>query len=373
MSTLPIEVPFGAPALDIVRTTHRQKFYIYATHPSWGMLPLDVERCQISWDEARSPRVDARLTCKVPEIQEILDRLDPRQGVRIQVFAGYDYGATSDMPLMANLVLMNRTINRPENSMELDAQSDEALVISAKAPARIALATSTTTRNAISNLITQARGFQPNFTSTIPTSTPSEQVVVEQGGDYWDVIKDLTDRVDAEIFDDGRQVWVLRPRPRLAGQPSADLRVGANGVVLKSTTGLSRTGEWANSVMVKYEWKTAAGADRLIWGSSNATGPYSPATVGRTTYTEDRPNIAISQAQANSVAKAILARRLAYGRTFSVRAISHFWLRPGMTVNVKLPTGPEEKHLVKSVLFDLTEGWMDVETRLPDNVNTPGD
>ena len=184
---------------------------------------------------------------------------------------------------------------------------------------------------------------------------------------------DLTNRIDAELFDDGLRRWYLRPRPSVAGEPSANLRVGEGGVIITSSTGLSRSGEWANSVLVKYTWTDTNDVEQVRWGSSSATGPYAFNIIGRKAYTEERKDIAITTTEANKVAKGILARRLAYGRTFSIRAISHYWLRPGMTVNVKLPTGDEEKHLVKSVMFDLTSGWMDVDTRLPDYVNTPGD
>lgn len=368
---LPSGIPFEDETVELVRQSHRQTYSIQAYHPTHGVIKTDVEQCQISWDEARAPRVMAKVTIKIPDATT-LDRLDPREGVRLEIYAGYDFGSSSDSHMIANLLLTDRNVKRPDNVVELDASSDEILVIESVAFSRYDPLQNTIT-NAIKGLLEEALPHANTFYNGTKTAVPGDLVRVEKGGDWWSLIMDLTNRIDAELFDDGLRRWYLRPRPSVAGEPSANLRVGEGGVIITSSTGLSRSGEWANSVLVKYTWTDTNDVEQVRWGSSSATGPYAFNIIGRKAYTEERKDIAITTAEANKVAKGILARRLAYGRTFSIRAISHYWLRPGMTVNVKLPTGDEEKHLVKSVMFDLTSGWMDVDTRLPDYVNTPGD
>ncbi|ARU53514.1 hypothetical protein CBR64_20880 [Cellulosimicrobium cellulans] len=76
-----------------------------------------------------------------------------------------------------------------------------------------------------------------------------------------------------------------------------------------------------------------------------------------------------SSLKASAVAAARVRRTISRGRQMSVEAAAAaYWLRPGHTITVQLPTGPQERHLVSSVTFDLPSGTMHVRTRVPVDV-----
>lgn len=115
--------------------------------------------------------------------------------------------------------------------------------------------------------------------------------------------------------------------------------------------------------------------EKVVVGTAAVTaGPYAPANAGgRRVFREER-DVPTTQAAANGAAATLLGRRLAEGRTLDLEAITAWWLRPGHTVAVRLPSGGREAHLVVAVDANLTSGRMRVATRLPDatTVITPG-
>jgi hypothetical protein len=174
------------------------------------------------------------------------------------------------------------------------------------------------------------------------------------------------------VYDNGLRQWRIEPRPAVASRAVASLKVGANGTITRSASTVTRD-DWANTVRLRYRWRTAAGADQLVTGYAAVTsGPYAPATAGTRVYIEERETPSTTAA-ANRAAKAILARMLARSRSYQLTAHAAYWLRAGHTITVQLPTGGQERHLVSSVVFRPLAGLMDLTTRLPDTASVIGE
>lgn len=335
--------------------------------PDGETITLDVEGGRLGWDETRSPRVEATLTCRVPTDAAQLARIDPRTGARLEVDLGYTRpGGVQDIHTVADLSLQARDVTRPDDLMTLTARSDEALVIDDAASASLTVNTATTTAG-MAYLIGLCVP-SPNITVTASTGPAINQS--QRDGDKWDALADLADRIGARVYDDGLRTWWITPTPTL-DTPALELAVGDGGTIDTSDSGLGREG-WYNRVYLKHSWVDTSDVEHLVRSVRSITSGTYQAVVGNTRTLIEERNTPATQTQADAAATSLVARTVTRGRSFSLSAVSAYWLRPGHTVRVTLPTGDPEDHLVVSVEFDLRTGLMDVSTRLPDNTGTIG-
>jgi hypothetical protein len=360
-----IPAPFTAASAELLAQDHRQLVDVALTHPDWGVLPVELraadgDRLSVTFDEATSPRASAQLSCSLPD-----QSVDPRTGVRLTVDVGYQPVGDGPQDVQQLLDVGVRTA-RPTwttegSRLELTAAGDESLVIDAS-PAVAESTTGTTHAAAAEALLGKAISPKPSFTATVLGGS----VTVDTIEDRWNALVDLADRIGAQVYDDGLRDWWFTPTPTaVAATPHHTLAVGVGGTVLEPSRTLERD-SWFNYVRVRYRWRNAAGADQQVTGTAYVnSGPYAiTGPAGRRILAVER-DVASTTAQANAVAGSILTRQLSRGDSVTVRAVAAYWLRPGMTVDVQLPTGDVLRHLVARVVFDVLEGTMTVTTRLP--------
>lgn len=357
--------PYLSSSAELLTVDHRQLVDAQLTHPDWGVLDLALEasrgdRLSVTFDESTAPRAQAQLSCALPD-----QAIDPRQGVRLAVAVGY--GPVGDGPQdvqpLVDLVARSAapTWAAEGARLELSAMGDESLVIDAAA----AVAESTTGAShavAIEDLLAKALSPRPSFTPTVFGAS----VTVDTIEDRWTALVDLADRVGGQLYDNGLRDWYLTPTPTtVADVPHHTLAVGVGGTVLEPSRRLERD-DWFNYVRVRYRWRNAAGADQQVVGTAYVNaGPYSiTGPAGRRILAVER-DVATTTAQANAAAASILRRTLSRGDSVTVKAVAAYWLRPGMTVDVLLPTGEPLRHLVSRVVFDVLDGTMTVTTRQP--------
>lgn len=362
-----LPAPFNQDTPDLLAAgpiTHIIRPFVVM--PDGETIPLDLEAGRLSWDETRAPRVAATgLIVKALTDEAALTRLDPRTGCRLRIDAGYRRpDGSEDVQTIANLGLRARPVSRPADTMTLDALSDEALLIDA-APVIGGAFTRTSTYLMIQVVVSTIGAVTWNATAPVGPA-------VTQGpyDDLWDLCNDLADRVAAQVYDDGLRTWNYAPAPAIATVVH-DLSVGPTGTVTASESGLDRE-EWANKVTLRYRWRDTSDVEHTITSTRRITsGPYAAVAGNTKSLVIERP-VSTTQAEADLAAAALVARTVTRGRSFTVSAVSAYWLRPGHTVLVTLPLGVPEKHLVQSVAFDLATGLMQVTTRLPDNTGTIG-
>lgn len=352
--------PFDATTEALLAESHRQVVRARATHPNFSApMELDLEDCSLSWDGARAPRVQASLTCKVPETVADLAVIDPRLGVRVEIDCGYILpGGEEDVQTIADLGLRQIKVSRPDNRVLLECASDEALLIDAS-PAANASTTGATTAAAITDLIGQGISPAPMVTSSV--TGPS--VTVDPVTDRFETVRDLADRVNAKVYDDGLRDWFIVPAPTVAATPNMSLTVGEGGTILDSDSTLTRDG-WFNYVYLRYRWTNTSGVDQSVQATAAINeGPFAiTGPSGKRIYMEER-EVPTTQAEANAAAAALLDRFMTRSTTYSLSSIAAYWLRPGQTVSVTLPLAPAAKHLVERITFRPLLGTMDLETR----------
>jgi hypothetical protein len=345
----------AAPHDHIVRAT--------LSHPSFGVLPLSLPQDSsvlVTFDEARAPRVEASLS--VPLV-EGLEAVDARAGVRLEVEAGYRRpDGTEDVQPLCDLGVRRTPRNHAAGLLEVATLSDEALVIDAS-PAVAEKVTATSPAVAVLDLLGKALSPTPYVEHNL--SSLSGAVTIDPVEDRWSALVDLCDRYGAQVYDDGTRTWHALPAPTVAGEPVHTLAVGEGGTVLDPVEDVDRDA-WSNYVLLRYRWRTAAGADAQVVATAYvAAGDYAiTGPSGRRIFRDDR-EVSTTQAQANAAAREVLLRQLSRAETLRIRAIAAYWLRPGHTVDVVLPGKRTQRVLVSRVTFDPVQGLMDVVTRKP--------
>ena len=357
------------PGTDaLIAATHRQEAWLEFVDVAGTSYPLPFLDAEVSFDEARAPRVQINATVPDPG-DELLARLDPRLGGRLRAFAGYVWpNGTRDVRMLADLGIGDRVVDREAGTVTLDAGSDEAMVIDAGHMNAGTIATSST-RAGIQSLVDGAFGSPRTWQITGSDTTAVNMAVTDT--DRWDNVDELADRLDLDVFDDGTRTWFIKPRSSTTGTPVHELRVGDAGTVLEANTNVSRRGgEYANRVHVVYKWVDSAGASKQVIGVGYvSTGPLAFAGDNRVIARVER-SVATSQTVADTVARNIVRRTVTRGRSHDLRAVSAYWLRPTHTVTVQLPAGGPEDQLVAAVAYDLAEKTMRVRTRVTDTAVT---
>lgn len=375
--------PFSPAVADLITGPHQVAATLTATTPGYPALTLAVTGGRLAWDDSRSPRVQGSITVALPDDPTALDVLDPRRPVRVAVTITYTLpDGTPDAHQVVNLGLRDRTVRRPDADITLSLASDEALAIDAapnaaegydggtgSEPDTVTIANGPAfIRTLIENLVYPVA---PAFVITAPVA-PVEWPYGNPR-DYWDAITDIADQLNVDVYDQGDRTFRIAPRRAIASSSVLALTTGPGGTILASESSISRD-DWANFVALRYEWtpSTTLGNTRREYGSARVnSGPYN-VSLGYRNYAEQRA-MPTTRAAANNVAAALLGRMLSRSQGLRVTAVAAWWVRPGHTITVTLPTTAQERHLVAAVEFDLSEMTMTVTTRLPDNVSTIGE
>lgn len=381
---------YDAAADDWVRTSTAHRWTVEFTTADDELIPLDVLDCEVTFDENWAPYVQGLITAAVPDDQDTLDQLDPRLKVRATISAGYRRpDGTEDVHQLAIAYLTNRKVNRPEDTITLSVQGAEYLydgwralddadwIIDLNATVWDA---GDAARDAVTRCLLVCGAIEgsdiPSWDYTDDRWDYDNALTTTgwaDSGDPWapgvtdpalDFARDIAERVGGWFRCDETETWRLTGRPAIASDSVHQLKVGANGTILRASTGLSRD-DWANAVLVRYTWSAGTSSGWAI----TETGPYAVDAVGQATTFTDLPWKG-STAAAGRRAESTLRRTLSRGRTLTLDAVAAYWLRGGSTVTVQLPLGPQERHLVSAVTYRLHEGAMSVTTRLPDNSST---
>lgn len=354
--------PWALDSPTLLKNTLGHVTRAWVSSPSDTDIELNVIDGTLSFDEGRTPRVTADLSCAIPEAA-LLDIIDPRlAGRRVILEAGYRRpDGTEDVQQIANLMLRGRALSYPDNTMRITATSDEAKLLD-DSPSNGGTVTATGAKNAIAAVFSAA-----SIPATITDSTGNATAFsIDPLGDKWDAVEDITDQIGADFYGTGAAAddYVLTARPALASSAAHTVTTGNGGTITDGTYRLDRD-DWFNRVFLEHTWRDSTDADKRVAAVGNATGVYAPSTGNVRTLHVVR-NTPSTAAKAATAAQTLANRQATRGRSMSLTAISAYWLRPGDTIAALLPDIDPERHLLSSVTFRLGDGLMDLTTRLPE-------
>jgi hypothetical protein len=347
-------------------------------HPRYAdPFELDVESLGVTFDSAWTPYIQGALTAKVTDEAQ-LAALDPRNGCRVHIFAGYVYdGMVPDVHLLADLHIRERKVSRPDNTITLDLCSDELLAEDYKRLAWGPHAPTTgmtafvqfhADRASIPDTATVVSDFADDF-----AAEDLDGMVQDVGQDSLSMIKDASERAGCRVYVDGDRTWRIGRIPEYSGATALNLFTGPEGTILDASSTLTRGASdgrgFKNAVSIKYLWKTPAGVDMVNFGNAVvSTGPYAPSAIGYNVLYLEREYPIANTGKANQAASNVLRPLIGRGHQVELGAHAAYWLRPGHTVTVQLPSGEQERHLVRSVKFDPLTGRMDLALVQPTDV-----
>lgn len=366
--------PFLPDVDDRIRQSVEHVYAATAYPVTGAPIPLDLEDLSITFDESWSPHIQADIRAKVPEDQVTLDRLDPRLNCRVAITLGYVYdGRVSDVHDVADLHLRTREVLRPDNQLRLTASSDEARAQDAKRRT----ADAAPPKTGINEIIAYAAGkaVYPDAAEIVSDFPPGygvnsfTELSLDVGNDFQSIITDAAGRAGVWVYSDGARRWHITTRAEVAGVSAHKLFTGPDGTIFESDTALQRE-DFFNSVCLKYTWKDVANVDQVIFGEAYVpgSGAYGVSVIGWNTYVEERQG-PITQPQATAAAQTVLKYKITRGHGIRLGAAAAYWLRPGMTVTIQLPSGDQERQLIRAVSFNPKSGSMSITTRQPESVS----
>lgn len=332
-------------------------------------LEIEGDSLELTLSEDWAPYAQARGTFAIPDE---LDSLDPRLNARLEISMGYVYpDGNRDVHKIADLGVRTRPVRRPANVLELDAGSAEY-----RAQDYRAMWWAGMERRGLNEAVSWLAGYAehpnpPRVQSVFPANYAAAalaEIEVDLGTDYWSLMDDAASRAGARVWCDELGTWQVGRRIESVGTPVHTLAVGVGGTIVNSDAGLDRE-DWANAVCLRYRWTDAANNERIVYGRAQlASGPFATNVVGHKVHFEEIPR-PVSLAAADAAATANLRILATRGRSLNLTAAAAYWLRPGHTVRVALPTGEPDLHIVQSVTFRPGIGLMDLKTRQPLNAD----
>lgn len=372
--------PWPPEVAQLLAAPHSQGLTATAVPRDGAPFELTVEGYRVSMDEDRSPRVLVQLDCAALDSGEELERFDPRTGARVELSASYTLPSGAiETHQIADLGLRERVTERPANVMSLSCTSAESFYIEAGIDVPGGGSQTWDSPQALIRFYLEevypAYGPLGGYGVLLDTTTQGANPydADTSPADFWAMLTDAAEAIDADLYDPGDRLIRLAPRRYLTAQSVLNLSTGPGGTLTDSSATVSRE-SWANEVHVMWEWE---GDPATAWRSARAqvsAGPYAtyvlPQAPLRVLPVERRGYI--SQVHADRIAGVLLRRALSRARTYTLTAVSAWWVRPGDTITVQLPTGDQERHLVSSVEHT-TGGRMQLTTRLPDTESTIGE
>lgn len=360
---------FPAEAEDWVRQSLPHRTWVDATLPDGRKVRLPVQGGSLTFDSGRIPRVYGSVSVPIPADQTVLDALDPRLRVRVEVHAGYRYDRdTEHVEKVADCILTGSTSHRPQNDLSLTFAGDEVLGASRK---KIPGDTNppTTGLNAAVQFVAdrivspETAVLASDFGQTNYGAADLSGATYDHGTDWASILQDICNRTGAQVYVNELRQWRVTGADAF-GTVKHKIHGGARGTLISSDAG-RLTEAFANRVTIRYAWEDANGDEVSVTGKARIqNGPLAVGLIGHYDEYLERESQA-TLTQANKAAKSRLLRLSTKGRSLGVEAVSAYWLRPTDTVEVTLETGAPALWLIDTVTFDLGTGRMHAALRLP--------
>jgi hypothetical protein len=338
-----------------------QHLYKVTVLPAAGAafdLAVDGE-LSMSYSLGWSPYAQASVRVKTPSSDVQLAVLDGRLDTYVRISLGYALdGGTEDLHESAVLRVQDVAEDVLAGTMRITLQGREMAHQDASwNDDWNGLINRAGVREAIEYVLAQSMGGAVTLTGTGTGHRPDlvANINPADGENIWSLASSIANSAGLKLWHDGGSLWKLLPRYTTSETSYATmLRTGKTGTITSITRNLNRS-EWFNQVRIHYP-------DVGITGIGQVTsGPYSYFNVGLKEHRAEVRGWA-SQDSANAAARALLSTLSARGYSYNIQAAAAYWIRPGMTVPVKIGRAPYERQLVESVTFTPLNGLMTLDT-----------
>lgn len=327
---------------------------------------LPISAGSVTVDEGSQVRRSAQLTVADPTLdpESVIDLLAPF-GTELLIQRGIRFGE-GDVELAPLGLFRIESAGRSSwtDGVAIQAADRSKAVADARFIGPWSTPGGSQVRDEIARLITDALP-DVEFYDLTDNDAPTSPGVWER--DRWPAIESLAKSIGAEAVFDPLGRAVLRPVATNADEPVWTIDAGPRGVMLDVTTGLSREGVY-NAVVATGERPNNeppvtgyafVQSGNLAWG-----GPFGKVPRFYTS------QMISTLEQAQSAARAILARSSGFSRTIDPVSVVNPALDVGDAVEIVLPDGRRYRHIVRSLTIPLSEdGQMNVGTRVAEDTD----
>ena len=227
------------------------------------------------------------------------------------------------------------------------------------------------------NLLTYTEAISDLITTSYPSASPptiSIDAAVDQtsfppentvfSGSRWQAIQDLAKAIDADVAVGADGGWTIKPE-RPPAVPVWRISAGENGTLVAEETSFSRR-EMYNAVPIRWSDPSGTGSGLVYLVDNDPNSPtYYDGPFGRKPRPEETIDTITSEAQAIEAATTLLDKYSGRTRSIKMSAVHMPLLETGDVINVRLPNGDSERHVIDTITLPLgSEGVMSVTTRI---------
>lgn len=352
-------VNYDASLEDLLRhpIQHLYRVTVYPASGASFALAVDGD-LSVTFSMAWAPYAQASLTVKTPRTAAERAKLDGRLRTYIGIELGYALdGSRTSINEAVRLRIQDVDEDVLAGTMTLTLQGREMEAQGSEWSSGLNGVSYGGVREAIEFVLGRSQNGDPVLTGTGLGHRPDLVAAFEasNGSDLWSVASGIADSAALKLWHDGGSTWHLRPRYNTTGTDYGTmLRTGKTGTITAVKRSLSRT-PWVNRVILNYE-NGIQGYAAIVGGT------YGYTSVGFKSYRQDAKGYPPDKATADAAARALLGTLSARGYSYNLQAAAAYWIRPGMTVPVKIGTTPYERQIVESVTFTPLNGLMTIDT-----------
>lgn len=357
-----------------------------------GTTAVPVIDANITLDEGWAPYVQASIT--TPFDADLIDALDPRNTVRIKIYAQQSYGVSELLSVLSttfgggtigtvtaawtgdtladiseayfapynasgvnynhrrsfDLTLRSRTIDAANSTMTLSLSSDEALLQD------YALVDTLPYVPTFFN-VRQITSYVLNLIGSVLTdgvadgTVEPDAAIWNPGQTAWDYLQPLVQSVGLRLYADEKRRWYLIPD--LTTNPGL-IELEATDTIKGASDSISRDDDiWFDAVVITYTWTNDLG-ETVINYDIAASDPFTK--VVHFEYDTAYPG--------SGAAQAILDRANGRGRLNDVQAVSDYRVTPSTACNITLIDLPLQSGYVSAVTWSYPSDDMTVKTRI---------
>lgn len=254
------------------------------------------------------------------------------------------HGSTSRQ---LNLTLRTKRTNYAEQTVTIEASSDEALLQDYALVSTEERVFQSTSVRTIVSMVLRTAGFALT-PGTADGTIEDDSAIWEPGVSAWDFLAPYVQQAGLRLWSDGSRGWHLQ-------KDNATTPGHVSLSTAKTVTALeyevSRGGDWADAVVIKYTWDDANGDTQTRYDVAR-TGAGTKAI--QLHYEQRYPG--------PGAAKHVLRRKNALGQVIPVTAVSSYNVEPGQSFDITAVGQPKRTGHIEAVEWTWPDDEMTITT-----------
>lgn len=250
-----------------------------------------------------------------------------------------------------NLLVTERRFDDIAKELTLTATTDESLLLGDALVSAAPWDPGTTSLKAIVQRVLTRYGATLDAASLDATVAVSTATIQQPGVGMWEYLDPMLEAASLRLWCDDQRVWRITERQSVV---DGSVTITPSGSMTGHVDTMTFDPEvWYDAVVVEYRWVDDFGANHVAVDAAGAQPAKAVLRVVRENTRYPGPGAAAG----------ILTRGQGRGRVLDARAISDYYVTPGMAATIVPPYTDSQTGYVSSVQWELPEAEMSLATR----------